>query len=148
MGQGQSVMPKLVHDIVQVVVYRHNDDTIEYLLIRRIPADGGFWQPVTGHIESGETHMQTIGRELAEETGLVEVLALSDALYAYEYDLHGEPGRDTVYAVEVPYDAIVQLAVDEHDAHEWLALDQAVKRLKYDGNKESLRKVHAHVTRN
>jgi lipoyl(octanoyl) transferase len=39
------------------------------LLLRRAPARGGFWQPVTGRMDPGETPGETARRELREETG-------------------------------------------------------------------------------
>jgi lipoyl(octanoyl) transferase len=140
-------MGKLIHDIVQVALYRQGDDEPEYLLLKRVPADGGFWQPVTGHIEPGETQQQALLREVGEETGIVNVLELSDMLHEYSYDLRGEPGRDTVYAAAVAPDSVVQLSPGEHEDYVWLPLEQALERLKYDGNKTSLRKVHQHITK-
>ncbi len=39
------------------------------LLLKRSPARGGFWQPVTGRIEPGEAPIEAARRELREETG-------------------------------------------------------------------------------
>jgi lipoyl(octanoyl) transferase len=39
------------------------------LLLKRAPGRGGFWQPVTGRIEPGETAAEAARRELREETG-------------------------------------------------------------------------------
>lgn len=42
----------------------------EYLLLKRTERDGGFWQPVTGLIEFGESPVEAALREVREETGL------------------------------------------------------------------------------
>ncbi len=39
------------------------------LLLKRAPERGGFWQPVTGRMEPGETPAETARRELREEIG-------------------------------------------------------------------------------
>jgi lipoyl(octanoyl) transferase len=39
------------------------------LLLKRAPERGGFWQPVTGRIDPGETSIETARRELREEIG-------------------------------------------------------------------------------
>ncbi len=41
-----------------------------YLLLKRVEHEGGFWQPVTGVIEPGESPIQAAIREVREETGL------------------------------------------------------------------------------
>jgi lipoyl(octanoyl) transferase len=51
---------------ITVVALAHDG---RVLLLKRSPARGGFWQPVTGRIEPGETAAQAARRELHEETG-------------------------------------------------------------------------------
>lgn len=56
------------HDSVQVVVRVLDDDA--YLLLKRNPSNGGFWQPVTGYVEPGESLSDAARREVEEETGI------------------------------------------------------------------------------
>jgi len=130
------------------VVYRRIGAEVECLLLRRVPADGGFWQPVTGAIEKDEHSREAAIREVEEEAGIL----LDDLLHISEEAVHEQEwgddtmvGRDVVYAFEAPTHIEAILNEDEHDAHDWLTLDAALERLKYDGNKESLRRVHAYV---
>ena len=60
---------------IQVCVFlvRAQDDDWEYLLLRRVPRIGGFWQGVTGAPEVGETLIQGAEREVHEETGFSSV---------------------------------------------------------------------------
>ena len=53
------------------VVLRENDDGCECLLIRQIGGDWGFPK---GHIEKGESELETAAREIKEETGIVAEL--------------------------------------------------------------------------
>lgn len=50
------------------IVYRNDRDQIELLLIKH--RFGGHWSFPKGHVESGETEVQTALREVKEETGL------------------------------------------------------------------------------
>jgi len=54
----------------EAVIYRRNGDTIGYLLLKRLPERNGFWQPVTGGLEEGETRTEALYREIREETGI------------------------------------------------------------------------------
>lgn len=140
-------MAELIHDVVQANIYRRTPSgDIEFLILKRVPADGGFWQPMTGHTDPSENHEQALRRELQEEANLSEFVAVSDKLAEYFYDLRGESGRDSVYAVEVPHDSVVRLNPDEHEAYHWLQLEEALTYLKYDANKEAMQRVHQYAT--
>ena len=60
-----------------VVVVRRADG--RYLFIQRAPecSYGGYWCPVSGRVEPGESHAQTASREAHEEVG-VRVRALRE----------------------------------------------------------------------
>jgi 8-oxo-dGTP pyrophosphatase MutT (NUDIX family) len=49
---------------------------IEYLLLKRLPEKNGFWQPITGGVEEGETQEEALLREVIEETGVKNVVAV------------------------------------------------------------------------
>ncbi|MEM1167471.1 MAG: NUDIX domain-containing protein [Planctomycetota bacterium] len=67
--------PGLRTDVIDAYVFRRavsaNAESPEFLLLRRAGRPlAGTWQPVMGHIESGETAVQTAARELREEIAL------------------------------------------------------------------------------
>ncbi len=138
----QKVMNKY-ETVAMGVVYRRQAEGLEFLILRRVPNDGGFWQPITGAIEVQETAREAMLREVAEETGLREHIHVSEVeVHRQEWGDEIIAGEDVVFAVEVAPESPVALNENEHDAHEWLPLEQAVARVKYDGNKISLQKVH------
>ena len=56
------------------------------LLLRRSAERGGFWQPVTGRIDPGETPLETARRELREETGADVEVAPLGYRHGFGYD--------------------------------------------------------------
>ena len=135
---------------VQVAIYcaRKNEDHWEYLLLRRIPSGGGFWQGVTGGVEGDEEYFTAALRELKEETGFEpNELMLVD--YSYHYPVREQ--WKIVY--ERPFDIInevVFLAIvdsrseptidpEEHDAYQWCRYAEAVGKLFWEDNKVSLK---------
>jgi len=80
-----------VRQPIQVLVYpvRRIGGHWEYLLLRRIPSRGGFWQGVTGGVQQGEGLKEAAQRELLEETGLVPSL-LEKINYSYSFPLDEE----------------------------------------------------------
>ncbi len=129
--------------VVQGVVYRWQGNELEFLVIKRVPEDGGFWQAVTGTVEEGEDAEQALRREIKEEAGIATVLHISNCLevYTWRNDAKGITGTDYVYAVEVASNEQVVLDPKEHTDFVWHSLNDAIKLLKYDGNKESMKRV-------
>ncbi len=64
-------MPGIRADLVDVYVARERSGAVEFLQLRRTAEPmAGTWQPVMGHVEAGESAVQTAVRELGEEVGL------------------------------------------------------------------------------
>jgi lipoyl(octanoyl) transferase len=134
---------------VQVWLFRRQGTQTEYLVLRRTDARGGFWQPVTGRVEPGETPTAAARREVWEETGqateptalgLVETSLMNAAWFA---PAAAGPvfNREHAFAAPVGTDA-VQLQADEHDAYAWLPFEAAFARLHWAGHRRALRHLH------
>ncbi|MBN2841438.1 MAG: NUDIX pyrophosphatase [Sedimentisphaerales bacterium] len=138
---------------VQILVYafRLYDGEPRWLLLKRSPDRGGFWQGVTGAIEPGEAIEHAAYRELAEETSLVP-LWLRSAHLQYQITLRPEwtvrynfdPAVSTitehVFFARLPDDAFPVLS-HEHTEFKWLELAEALTMLKWPKNIEALDKV-------
>jgi 8-oxo-dGTP pyrophosphatase MutT (NUDIX family) len=110
------------HGATVLVFRRGKDGRREYLILHRsaatgAPANGDWaWGPPCGARLPGEEVVACARRELDEETGL-------------RLDLHPvdfDPAWAGFWA-EAPRDAHVQLS-NEHDAYEWVAVDEAMRR--------------------
>jgi 8-oxo-dGTP pyrophosphatase MutT (NUDIX family) len=139
----------------QILVYlcrRPAPDTVEYLLLKRIAARGGFWQGVTGAVEVGETSDQAAQREVWEETGYQRFIRFQSLDCRYQYPLD-RPKWGHLYAPEVEvideecFGAEVSLdqgepVLDssEHDEYRWLEAQQALALLTWPENQRALRR--------
>ena len=129
----------MIHQIVQGIVFRCLNKEVEFLVVKRVPEDGGFWQAITGTIENNELAQDTLKRELAEEAGIKGTLYISDKLEEYFWEKPDQiKGRDQIFAVEVSHNCEVKLDPKEHTEFRWLPVDDAVKLLKYECNKQSM----------
>lgn len=89
------------------------------LLVRRNPDDylGGLWEIPSGTVEPGETILDALHRETAEETGLT-VDQVTGYIGHFDYkNSRGGTTRQFNFAVAVEKTEPVVLT--EHDAHQW-----------------------------
>lgn len=125
-------------------VVRPTDDGWRVLAMRR--ASGvrcpGAWETVHGSIEPDERPEEAAVRELREETGL-------PCERLYDVTVHGFYMHRTatiqlaiVFAAFVPPDAQEVTLGSEHDAAEWLTVDEAAERFFWPAERRLLREAH------
>jgi len=140
---------------LECIVFRRKEDAWEFLLLRRIPSKGGFWQPVTGGLEEEDVSLEhCCKREVMEETGIAEsdivriiphvhkYTFTEDGLDQYGYDHYTE----FIFGVEISRTVDVHShnnVYDEHDEMKWVSYEEALSLLKWEDNKEGLRKLKA-----
>jgi dATP pyrophosphohydrolase len=113
---------------------------LEYLLLKRLPDRNGFWQPVTGGLEEGETRTEALCREIEEETGIENLIRVTEGLYYFEFH---DPNLNQgyVYGVEVsPTDEVV-LDGKEHSQYRLCSFQEALRLLHWKEDKEALKKL-------
>lgn len=129
---------------VSVSVLRRGANGPEALLLFRHPHRGGFWQPVTGTVERGESPLQTARRELIEETGIAGIEPV-DLRYkhAFAFESRGRPiprvFEETAFAARVEGDPAINLDAREHEKHQWLPLEEALAQVPHLGLRKGLR---------
>ena len=134
---------------ISVLVLIHTSD-LKVLLIERADKSG-FWQSVTGSIETEDIDLSaTAIREVFEETGLNALqYKLEDWQFAQTYEIYEHwryryaPGVtqnvEHVFGLELPNAVDVTLAPNEHVAYEWVDWREAAKRVFSWTNVEALR---------
>ena len=139
--------------IVLCIIYQKIKEDYQFLLVKRTPEKGGFWQPVGGQVEKKDYNFLAAGyREILEETGIAknEIINIIEDFYKFTFDKHyltGEqitPVQEHVYAFEVKRDVIIVLddnPSNEHEKYGWFSYDEVIKKLKWENNKESFEKL-------
>jgi dATP pyrophosphohydrolase len=134
---------------ISVLVLIHTAD-LKVLIIERADKTG-FWQSVTGSIETEDADLTaTAIREVFEETGLdASQYKLEDWQFAQTYEIYEHwryryaPGVtqnvEHVFGLELPNAVDVKLAPNEHVAYEWVDWREAAKRVFSWTNVEALR---------
>ena len=100
----------------------------------------GHWGFPKGHVEDGETEIQTATREIKEETNLdVEINE------RYRYVEHYSPKegveKDVIYFIAKKIGGEIKPQEEEVQNICWLSYEEALERLTYDNSKELLQKV-------
>lgn len=131
---------------VEAIIFRRNNNMVEYLLLKRLPERNGFWQPVTGGMEEGETRVEALLREVMEETGIKNTVGVIEGLYYFEFS-DPNPNQEYVYGVEVSPSEEIVLDRKEHSEYRWCNFQEALQLLRWKENKDALRKLHMTLKR-
>ncbi|HLS77202.1 MAG TPA: NUDIX domain-containing protein [Nocardia sp.] len=106
--------------VVGIAVFREG----RLLVIRRVPDDylGGMYELPGGGVESGETLVECVVRELFEETGL-RVHHIDRFLGAIDYATRSKPRVRKFSFLVVADSGEISLSPGEHDAFAWIDID-------------------------
>jgi dATP pyrophosphohydrolase len=129
---------------VNVVCYWQDASDMKILVLKRNSKKGGFWQTITGGVHVGESLEQAAGRELLEETGLTQKSNSRVFSTGKRYSFPGNDGYmldEYVFAFRVDDMVAVKIS-EEHDAFEWLSVEEAKKRVAYENNKTAIDSVY------
>jgi dATP pyrophosphohydrolase len=121
----------------------------DILLIERAKHPG-FWQSVTGSIETGETPEQAAQREVAEETGIGAPPGQFERwhhssrfeifpMWRQRYPPGVTHNTEHMFSLCVPRDTPVVLAPDEHRAWRWLPWHEALDAVFSWTNRDAIR---------
>ena len=128
----------------QVLVFLYKKVNNDYFYCIFLRASGE-WQGVSGGVEDDESLIDTVKREVLEETGISvsNVMELSSVTSIPVVDVVGDFkfGEDLYvipeysFGVECNGDIVLSC---EHKEYKWVSYDDAIKYLKYDSNKTAL----------
>jgi len=102
--------------------------------------EAGHWDYCKGHIEANESELETLKRELFEETGISAFNLIpgfrEEITYFFKRDKELIKKTAVFYLIEVK-SMNVTLSF-EHKAFKWLSFDEAIKQLTFNSAKKVL----------
>lgn len=137
---------------VGAIIYRIENKERLYLLLKY---KAKHWEFVKGHIDEGETDMQTLLREAKEETGLDDLKIINGfkeytkfIFRQYKELLTKEQKKlgKTIWVFKIVIFYLAQTETkeielsEEHQDFKWLPIREAIKQTTFKGSKEILKK--------
>ena len=132
------------------VIFRRENDKIYYLLLHypsSARSSKDYWDFPKGHIEKGEKEIETVKREIKEETGLVNIKFVEGFKEWIKYFFKFK-GKNifkivTFYLAETK-NKNVKISF-EHIGYQWLPYEKAIKKLTFENTKEILKKANDYL---
>ncbi|XP_066591492.1 bis(5'-nucleosyl)-tetraphosphatase [asymmetrical] [Prorops nasuta] len=130
------------------VIFRRTRDVIEYLLMQTSYGEH-HWTPPKGHVDKGESDMETALRETEEEAGLTksDLKIYDDIKQELIYNVKNKRKTVIYWLAELVTDKNVKMS-DEHQAFKWLPLEEACTISKYGEMQNALREFHKFIIEN
>ena len=100
----------------------------------------GHWGFPKGHMELGETEIETAKREVKEETN-IDVEINKDKRYVLEYTTDKGIFKEVVLFIAKKINGDERYQVSEIKTMEWLTYKDAIDRITYDNTRELLKRV-------
>jgi len=113
------------------------NDKNEVLLIHH---NAGHWDFPKGHVEEGETDVQTAIREVKEETN-IDVEVNEKYRYTTEYSQKEDVMKEVVYFLAKNVSDDKEEQIEEVSEVKWFKIEDAIEKITYDTSKEILVKL-------
>ncbi|MBR2027751.1 MAG: NUDIX domain-containing protein [Oscillospiraceae bacterium] len=122
------------------IVFYLKEDKEQILLIKH--ANSGHWSFPKGHVEAGETEVETAVREIKEETG---VNAIIDTRFreVVTYSPKKDVLKDVVYFFATTNDYETSNQEEEVSDIRWMDMDKVLGNVSYKNDKELVKKAIA-----
>ena len=119
------------------LVYRKYHGNTEILLIKHI--NSGHWSFPKGHVEKGETEIETAMREIKEETG-IDVIIDQSFREIVTYSPRRDTYKEVVYFIAKAKNTDYTPQEDEIADIKWVEISRAGSVLAYENDKSIVNK--------
>ena len=148
---------------IQSIVFRKktvskqesSNSSWEFLIMKRLPERGGFWQFITGGLESDDPTKEACAvREAMEEAGIErkDILKVHPNVHTFSFRAKGfsfSKGKEIdvdefAFGIEISPDVKVTLEKNvypEHSEYRWVPAQDARRLLKWRSSKDALGKL-------
>lgn len=136
-------MTDIITTHVDSYVFHLKGDEPEYLLLKRRKEKfyGHLWQGVAGRIETGESAVETVLRELQEETQLEPVrVFVVDHVSSFYQNYKDRINLIPVFGIEVNIGEVI--LSDEHKEYRWVNFNEAFDLLSWRQQRKALSVLH------
>ena len=100
----------------------------------------GHWGFPKGHVEAGETEIETARREVKEETNL-DVEINENKRYKMEYTTDKGTDKQVVLFIAKKIGGTEQYQESEIKSMKWMTFKDAIQTITYDNSKELFKKI-------
>ncbi len=120
------------------------------LLLKRSPRTyfPGIWQIVTGKVDSGHTVLQTVKKEVFEETGLEIQDAYNVNITLFYEKMKDQVGFSANFVVYADHRQDITLSANEHSEYCWCPISSAGDLLAFSTQKETLIHIEEYYIKN
>ncbi len=122
------------------IIFKRGQTGTFFLLLKRNPRQGGFWQPLTGGVEDTESLEEALRREIREETGIKEVVRILPGLLSHRF-YAPRAVHEHAFGVEVRPGTRVKLDGKEHSDARWCTYEEARGMLVFPANRTALERL-------
>ncbi len=128
------------------IIFRRNK-SIKYLLLHYpslAKSQKDYWDFPKGHIEKDEKEIETVKREIIEETGLKDIKFIKGFKEWIRYFFKFK--KETIFKIVIFYLAKTKTKEvkisPEHIGYRWLSYKKALEQLTFDNAKDILKKAN------
>ena len=106
----------------------------EVLLIHH---NAGHWDFPKGHVEEGETEVQTAIREVKEETN-IDVEVKEEYRYSTKYSPREDIIKEVIYFLAKNISEDKQAQLEEVSEVKWFSIEEAIEKITFDNSRDIL----------